>query len=55
MITRKTFEDAVIGLCMLKNVDPKYTDYAHILIDFSQTTELSISALRACAVGAQLN
>lgn len=41
MITRKTFEDAVIGLCMLNNIAPEYTEYAHILIDFanSQTTE----------------
>lgn len=39
MITRKTFEDAVIGLSMLKNVDPEYADYANILIDISHTVE----------------
>jgi hypothetical protein len=36
MITRKTFEDAAIGLFMLKNND-KF--YAQILIDISHTTE----------------
>lgn len=41
MITRRAFEDAAIGLCMLKNIDPEYTECAYILIDLakSQTVE----------------
>lgn len=38
MITRQTFEDAAIGLCMLKYTDVD-DECAHILFDFSYAVE----------------